>query len=217
MSNSTESYTNTKKFNENPCLIHIIHRNKKYSVKYIDFTNKSSYKKVIGHIHPFEISIDNALETSSIDAFIQHINTRNTKEIINENNIFDLNYLAHFYGFYILQAATSNFLLSKIPVNRVFEAIESRKKVDGYFQSFYYYFTHNFDIFVRDPSFYSLPFNVIEKMVDFNASELTADDIVQLTINAYYVHGKKSLSLLEKANNCKSIYDLNDQKKEETL
>lgn len=211
MSSHAQNIVNTNISDAASFSIHIIHRDKNYEINYNDFSNKSSYKEVIGLPHSFKITIDDILETDSVNALIEHINTRKTTEVINENNIFDLNFLSHLYGFYLLQAVTGPYLLSKIPVNRVFEAFERRKNVNGYVQSFSYYFTHNFDTFVHDPSFYTLPFNVIEQMLEFNVSELTVDDVVQFTINTYYVHGKKSLTLLEKANNCRSISEQKNQ------
>ena len=149
MSSNTENNASSNIYHGDSYSIRIFHRDKNYEVKFLDFSTKSSYKEVIGHPHSFKITINDILETDSVDALIQHINTRNTKGIINEHNIFDLNYLAHLYGFYLLQAITGPFLLSKIPVNRVFEAFEKRKNVEGYVQSFSYYLTQNFDKFVH--------------------------------------------------------------------
>ena len=204
MTNSSKSNLNSEGFNQKSYSVFIHHRDKIRAVDYFDFSSKSSFKEAIGLPHSFNIKIDDTLQIDSVDALIEHINTREIDKIINSSNVFDLNFLAYIYGFYLLQAATGPFILSQVPINRVFEAFESRRSIEGYVQSFSYYFTHNFNTFVRDPSFYSLPLSIIENMIDKNASKLTADDVIQFTINTYYSHGKKALVLLEKADKCKN-------------
>ena len=200
MTNSSKSNLNSEGFNQKSYSVFIHHRDKIRAVDYFDFSSKSSFKEAIGLPHSFNIKIDDTLQIDSVDALIEHINTREIDKIINSSNVFDLNFLAYIYGFYLLQAATGPFILSQVPINRVFEAFESRRSIEGYVQSFSYYFTHNFNTFVRDPSFYSLPLSIIENMIDKNASKLTADDVIQFTINTYYSHVKKALVLLEKAD-----------------
>lgn len=180
--------------------IKIIHRKRTQTVKFLDFSDKSSYFEVIDQPKSFDIVIDDIISTGSVDALVKYINNELIFDVISETNAIDLSYLSKLYNFYNLIVITNEFMLSQIPINKVYEAFESRKDVSGYIASFSFYISHNFKTFVNDPSIYSLPFNTIEDMLDQNLPHLTVDDIVTFSTNTYYKQGRVALTLLSKVN-----------------
>ncbi|OHS93150.1 hypothetical protein TRFO_40527 [Tritrichomonas foetus] len=177
------------------CLISLLYGDKTYDVKYHDFSSKSSFHEVQQLPHSFHIKIDPSLNPNSVESFVAFITKRELK--IDADNVMDLSYLAHRYGFYTLFIKSYKYLQNNVPIYNLFEIFSKKSHIENYTKSFEMYISHNLQLFVKDGSFYKLPIDTIIHIFDQHKKNITNDDTVTFTINCYFIHGSKALQILK--------------------